>query len=126
MFCINCNKDFPSVKKAYPIELMWDTGKKTVLFKEPCIMCPHCGARYLPEGYKMLPSEVFEREREEEDPKQRFFGVYPNLPLNERGNVCAVVNADEPVSWKIAKLEIEHDTKIGEEILAQLVRMDLI
>ena len=56
---------------------------------------------------------------------QRFFRVYPNLPLNERGNVCAVVN-NEPVSWRIAKLEIENNTEVGIEILEQLIRLEII
>ena len=56
---------------------------------------------------------------------ERFFRVYPNLPLGERANACAIVD-NEPVSWKIAKMEIEYNTKIGEKILEQLIGMELI
>jgi len=59
------------------------------------------------------------------DKKDRFYKVYGNLPLGLRGDVVAVIGG-EPVSWRVAKLEIDEDTKKGEEILDQLIRLEII
>ena len=54
-----------------------------------------------------------------------FHRVYPNLPLNERSNAIAVIN-NEPVNWKVARLEIEAGTEVGGKILEQLKNLKLI
>jgi len=59
------------------------------------------------------------------DKKQRFYKVYSNLPLNLRNEIVAVIN-NEPISWKVAKLEIEGETKLGEEILQKLEELKII
>ncbi|KKQ73970.1 MAG: hypothetical protein US94_C0018G0008 [Berkelbacteria bacterium GW2011_GWB1_38_5] len=59
------------------------------------------------------------------DKKERFYKVYGNLPLGLRGEVVAVVEG-EPISWKVAKLEIDENTKKGEEVLDQLIRLEII
>jgi len=69
-----------------------------------------------------------------EEDKMRFMKVYQNLPLNERRNVIVVLEIEkdkgkiqkEPLSWDIAFLEIEQETKIGETILNKLIRLNLI
>ena len=64
--------------------------------------------------------------------KSRFLKVYQNLPLNERKNVIIIIGEKgekpekKPVSWDIAYIEIEQETKIGEKILNKLIRLDLI
>ena len=57
--------------------------------------------------------------------KEKFYRVYDNLPLNIRGEVIVVIN-NEPISWKIAKLEIDNDTKIGKIILNKLEALEII
>ena len=59
------------------------------------------------------------------DRKQRFYKVYGNLPLGLREEVVAVIDG-EPISWKVARLEIDEDTKKGEEILDKLIRLEII
>lgn len=59
------------------------------------------------------------------DKKQRFYKVYSNLPLGLREELVAVVDK-EPISWCVAKLEIDENTKKGEEILDQLIRLEII
>lgn len=59
------------------------------------------------------------------DKKQRFYKVYSNLPLGLREELVAVVDK-EPISWRVAKLEIDENTKKGEEILDQLIRLEII
>ena len=57
--------------------------------------------------------------------KERFYKVYANLPLNLRNEIVAVVN-DEPITWRVAKLEIDKSTKIGDLILDKLDSMQII
>lgn len=59
------------------------------------------------------------------DKKQSFYKVYNNLPLNLREEVVIVVN-HEPITWRVAKLEIDEDTKIGKEILDRLELLKII
>ena len=47
------------------------------------------------------------------------------MPLNLRNEIVAVIN-DEPISWRVAKLEIEGETKLGEEILQKLEELKII
>ncbi len=69
-----------------------------------------------------------------EEDKTRFMKVYQNLPLNERKNTIIVLEdaksenkvKKDPVSWDIAFIEIEQETKIGEIILDKLIKMNLI
>ncbi|MCR4277730.1 MAG: hypothetical protein NUV80_00030 [Candidatus Berkelbacteria bacterium] len=57
--------------------------------------------------------------------KERFYKTYDNLPLNIREEVVITVNG-EPITWRIAKLEIDQDTDTGKEILNKLVALDII
>jgi hypothetical protein len=57
--------------------------------------------------------------------KDKFYQVYANVPLNVREEVILVID-DEPISWKIAKLEIDGETKAGKEILDKLQIMGVI
>lgn len=59
------------------------------------------------------------------DKRQKFYKVYGNLPLGLRNEVVVVVD-DEPISWRVAKLEIDEDTKKAEEILDKLIRLEII
>lgn len=59
------------------------------------------------------------------DLKDRFYKVYNNLPLGVRDEVILVLK-DEPISWKVAKLEIDNSTAISTEILEKLVSLKFI
>lgn len=59
------------------------------------------------------------------DKKQKFYKVYSNLPLNLRAEVVVVVN-NEPITWQVARLEIDGETKLGEEILDKLEELKII
>jgi len=66
--------------------------------------------------------------------KMRFMNVYQNLPLNERKNTIIVLeepeingkNKKEPISWDIAFIEIDQETKTGGIILNKLIKLNLI
>lgn len=57
--------------------------------------------------------------------KERFYKVYNNLPLNVREEIILVIN-DEPITWKVAKLEIDQDTGLSKEILGKLATLKII
>lgn len=57
--------------------------------------------------------------------EQRFYKIYSNLPLNLREEVVAVIE-NEPLTWQVAKLEIDGKTKLGEEILEKLETQNII
>jgi len=57
--------------------------------------------------------------------KEKFFKVYANLPLNLRDEIILVID-DEPITWKVAYLEISNNTKLGEQILGKLEALKII
>ena len=57
--------------------------------------------------------------------KEKFYKVYGNLPLNLRNEVVVVVS-NEPLTWKIAKLEIDNDTRQSKIILNKLEELKII
>ena len=59
------------------------------------------------------------------DLKARFYKVYNNLPLNLRDEVVLVIQ-NEPVTWKVARLEVDQDTKLSRTILEKLVALGVI
>lgn len=69
----------------------------------------------------------------EQENKQRFLEVYKNLPLTERKNTILLLEdkiknklEKKPISWDIAFLEIDQETKTGEIILNKLIKLNLI
>lgn len=59
------------------------------------------------------------------DLKAKFLKVYANLPLGVREEVVIVIDG-EPLSWKVAQLEVEQNTKKGEEILVNLNKLQIL
>ncbi|MCJ7740903.1 hypothetical protein MUP32_06370 [Candidatus Microgenomates bacterium] len=59
------------------------------------------------------------------DLKEKFYKVYNNLPLNLRDEVIIVIG-EEPVTWKVARLEIDQNTKLAQTILEKLDALHII
>lgn len=59
------------------------------------------------------------------DLKTKFFQIYANLPLGVRNEIVVVVD-NEPLSWNVAKLEVEQDTPKGKEILQILSDLKIL
>lgn len=59
------------------------------------------------------------------DIKERFLQIYANLPLAVRNEIIVVLD-DEPLTWNAARIEVENETKKGEEILKKLVEMGIL
>lgn len=59
------------------------------------------------------------------DLKAKFLKVYANLPLGVREEVVIVIDG-EPLSWKAVQLEVEQNTKKGEEILVNLNKLQIL
>lgn len=57
--------------------------------------------------------------------KDKFYKVFANLPLGLREEVVAVID-NEPISWRVAKLEIDNDTALGKKILEKLEALRII
>lgn len=58
--------------------------------------------------------------------KERFFKVYSNLPLNLRREIILVLPQKGPITWQVAYLEINNNTKLGDEILKKLTGLNII
>lgn len=54
-----------------------------------------------------------------------FRQVYANLPLSARNEIVVVVG-DKPLTWNAARIEIDNDTPIGQEIVRKLIAMGII
>ncbi|OGD55359.1 hypothetical protein A3E73_01425 [Candidatus Beckwithbacteria bacterium RIFCSPHIGHO2_12_FULL_47_17] len=59
------------------------------------------------------------------DKRTKFLKIYADLPLGERSEIVVVVG-NEPLSWHAAKLEIEHNTVKGKEVLEILTNLKII
>lgn len=57
--------------------------------------------------------------------REKFFKVYANLPLNLREEIILVIGS-EPITWKVAYIEISEDTPLGKRILEKLEALELI
>ena len=57
--------------------------------------------------------------------KERFLKTFANLPLGVRKEIVLTLN-DEPITWDVAYIEVNNDTKIGESILEKLEKLAII
>lgn len=57
--------------------------------------------------------------------KEAFLKVYANLPINLRDEIVLVLDVG-PITWNVAFLEINNDTRLGEEIFNKLVELKII
>jgi hypothetical protein len=60
-----------------------------------------------------------------EEYRAKFIQKYANLPEGARDEIIAVVQ-DEPYTWRSARVEIDNNTNIGNEILKFLVESKII
>lgn len=59
------------------------------------------------------------------DLKEKFYKIYNNLPLNLREEIILVID-NEPLTWKVARIEIDQDTKLSKVILEKLKALKII
>lgn len=59
------------------------------------------------------------------DKKESFYQVYANLPLELRQEVILVLDG-EPISWQVAKIEVDNNTALGKQILEKLDSLEVI
>lgn len=59
------------------------------------------------------------------DWKAKFLKVYANLPFSAREEIIAVID-DDPFTWNSARLEIEHDTPKGKQILETTIKLRIL
>lgn len=58
--------------------------------------------------------------------KARFLKVYANLPIASRNEIILVLDDRGPITWNVAYLEINQETKLGEIIFKKLVEFNFI
>ncbi|MCL4339453.1 hypothetical protein M1271_07275 [Patescibacteria group bacterium] len=58
-------------------------------------------------------------------PKEKFYKIYGNLPLATRDEIILTING-EGISWKVAKLYIDQNSSISQEILDKLDALKII
>ena len=61
----------------------------------------------------------------ETERKSKFQRAYSNLPLEFRTEICVVID-DEPVTWNVAKLEIDNNSEKGNKILDKLFELKIL
>ena len=59
------------------------------------------------------------------DKKSQFLKVYANLPLGAREEIVAVVDG-EPLTWNVARLEIEQETPKGKQVIETLTSLKIL
>ena len=57
--------------------------------------------------------------------RDKFYKVYANLPLGLREEIVVVIDG-QPISWQVAKMEIDNNTQTGEKILNKLEALKII
>ena len=57
--------------------------------------------------------------------KEKFYKIFANLPLGLRSEIVAIIDG-QPVSWLVAKMEIDNDTQTGKKILNNLETLKII
>jgi hypothetical protein len=57
--------------------------------------------------------------------KEKFLKIYANLPLGIRKEIILVLN-DKPITWDVAFIEVNSDTKISKIILEKLEKLSII
>lgn len=60
-----------------------------------------------------------------ETKKEKFLKVYANLPLGIREEIILVLE-EKPITWNVAYLEVNNDTKLAEIILEKLEELKII
>lgn len=55
----------------------------------------------------------------------KFEQIYANLPLQQRNEIIVVID-DEPLTWNVARIEIQQNTVKGQEILKKLERLQIL
>jgi len=56
----------------------------------------------------------------------RFLKVYANLPINFRNEIVLVLEDYGPITWNVAFIEINNDTKLGKIILERLIGLKIV
>ena len=57
--------------------------------------------------------------------RDRFLRAYSNLPLGLRNEIILIID-NKPITWNVAFVEIDKNTKAGERILKKLIDLELI
>lgn len=59
------------------------------------------------------------------DKKAKFYQIYADLPLGSRDEIV-VVFENEPVTWRVVKIEVDNNTIKSNQILDLLIKMGIL
>ena len=59
------------------------------------------------------------------DKRSLFKRIYANLPLGLRKEIVVIVDG-EPMTWNAANIEVENNTKKGDELLEKLTQLSIL
>lgn len=77
------------------------------------------------EYLKPRSKNVYNSSVEFANAQEHFFKIYANLPLNLREEIILVLEG-EPISWRVAYLEVKSGTKKSRLMLEKLAALELI
>jgi len=60
-----------------------------------------------------------------ETAKEKFLKVYANLPLGIREEIILILEG-KPITWNVAYLEVNNNTKNSQEILRKLEELKIL
>ncbi len=58
--------------------------------------------------------------------REKFLKIYANLPLGVRQEIILVLGSVGPITWNVAFIEVNANTKISKIILEKLQRLEFI
>lgn len=57
--------------------------------------------------------------------KEKFIKIYAGLPLGVRKEIILILD-DKPITWDVAFIEVNNNTKMSKIILKKLEKLDII
>lgn len=70
-------------------------------------------------------SEIKEKEKKLGN-REKFLKIYANLPIGVRQEIILVLDSIGPITWNVAFIEVNADTKISKVILGKLQKLEII
>jgi len=58
--------------------------------------------------------------------REKFIKVYANLPVKVREEIIYVTEDQKPITWNVAYIEVQNNTKLAEALLRDLERLQII
>ena len=57
--------------------------------------------------------------------EEKFYNIFRNLSIDQREKTSVIID-NQPISWKVARMEIMDGSELGKKILKELVDLKII